>query len=315
MERIGLGKSGIEVSRIGIGAWQAGGKQWGKDVRDEDCIAAIVKAHELGVNLIDTAEVYGKGHSEEVVGRALKQIDRNDMVVATKVKGEHLGHGEIIKACEMSLKRLDIDAIDLYQIHWPSVFDQVPLRETMKAMEKLYKNGKIRAIGVSNFAVRDLVEAREALSHIDISSNQVQYSMIHRRIEKEVLPYCRKEGITVLAWAPLAEGALSGRYSESNTPRDAVRESHVFFKPKNIAAINGIVALLREIGSRASKTPVQVALNWLAVKRGVVPIPGAKTPKQMEENAGGVGWRLALKDLRRLDKALKTLNIEVLQVS
>jgi len=310
MERIELGKSGIKVSRPGLGAWQAGGKQWGDDVRDKDCIAVIVKAHELGINLVDTAEVYGNGHSEEVVGKALRQVGRDEMIVATKVAGSHLGYDQVLKACDGSLKRLGIDVIDLYQIHWPSAWDQVPLSETMKALEKLRRDGKIRAIGVSNFSIRDMKEARDSLASADIVSNQVQYSMIHREIEKEVLPYCQQEGITVLAWAPLAEGALTGKYSKSKAPKDAVRDDHPFFRPENIEAINSIVALLNEVGTSHRKTAPQVALNWLLTKDNVLPIPGAKNPKQAEENAGAAGWSLAAKEISRLDRALRSLKID-----
>jgi len=310
MDKVELGRSGIKVSRLGIGAWQAGGKQWGKDVRDKDCIAALVKAHELGINLVDTAEVYGKGHSEEVVAKALKKIGRDEMVVATKVAGFHLAHDDVIKACEHSLKRLRIDSIDLYQIHWPGVWEQVPLKETMKALEKLHKRGKIRAIGVSNFAVRDLQEAREALSTTDVLSDQVQYSMIHREIEKEVLPYCQKEKITVLAWGPLGEGALTGKYSKGKTPKDSVRADHDFFKPRNIAAINRLVKVLDNVGKPHGKSAPQVALNWLTTKERVVPIPGAKRPKQAEHNAGSFGWNLTSNEMSRLKKAIQSFKLE-----
>jgi len=310
MERIELGRSGIKVSRPGLGAWQAGGKQWGKDVRDEDCIAAIEKAHELGINLVDTAEVYGKGHSEEVVGRALRKIGRDEMIVATKVAGSHLAYDHVLRACEGSLKRLDIDVIDLYQIHWPGVWEQVPLSETMKALEKLRRDGKIREIGVSNFSVSDMQAAREPLSSADIVSNQVQYSMIHREIEKAVLPYCQREKITVLAWAPLAEGALTGKYSKSKVPKDAVRDDHPFFRKENIGTIDRIVRLLKEVGKPRGKTAVQVALNWLMTKENVLPIPGAKRPKQAEENAGAAGWTLTPKESARINKALASVKIE-----
>ena len=312
MERVKLGRSGIKVSRLGLGAWQAGGKQWGEDVRDRDCIAAIMRANELGVNLVDTAEVYGNGHSEEVVGRAVEKIGRDNIVVATKVAGSHLRRDDVLKACEASLKRLGIDSVDLYQVHWPSVWEQVPLSETMKALEKLHNDGKIRAIGVSNFAVRDLEEARSALSATDIVSNQVQYSMIHREIEKEVLPYCQKEGITVLAWGPLGEGALTGKYSKRRRPKDQVREGHSFFRPDNIESINRLVRVLEEVGGKRGKSPAQIALNWLTTNDCVVPIPGAKNPKQVEENAGAGGWSLTREELSRIERALSTVTISSL---
>jgi len=309
MKKIEIGRSGIKISHIGLGAWQAGGKQWGDDVLDEKCIAAIVKANSLGVNLVDTAETYGGGHSEEVVGKALKEIGRDNMVVATKVAGNHLRYDDVIKACNGSLKRLGVNSIDLYQIHWPSVWEQVPLEETMKALEELHKVGKIRAIGVSNFSVRDLEGARSALSTTDVVSNQVQYSMIHREIEKEVLPYCKKEKITILAWGPLAEGALTGKYSKNKVPKDAVREHHHFFKPENIDAINKLVQMLVEIGKPHGKSAAQVAINWLLSKDEVVPIPGAKNPEQVEENIKSVELHLKSKDMLKINEIIDGLKI------
>ena len=158
MERVELGRSGIRVSQIGLGMWQAGGSQWGADVNDGDCAAAMARAVELGVNLIDTAEVYGQGHSEEVVGRAIQDVGRENVVVATKVAGHHLRPDDVVRACKGSLKRLGIREIDVYQVHWPDPWEQVPLSRTMRALERLHKDGSIRAIGVSNFAVRDLDE-------------------------------------------------------------------------------------------------------------------------------------------------------------
>ncbi|MCI4438955.1 aldo/keto reductase, partial [archaeon] len=185
MEYVNLGKSGIKVSIIGLGAWQASGKTWGADVEDENIVKAIRRAYELGINFIDTAEAYGNGHSEEVVGKAIKEIGRENLVIATKVHGAHLRYNELLKAAEHSLKRLGIKEIDLYQVHWPDPWEQIPLKHTMRAMEQLYKEGKIRAIGVSNFAVRDLEEARKHLSVTDIVSNQVRYNMLQREIEEE----------------------------------------------------------------------------------------------------------------------------------
>src|SRR5207245_8235139 len=161
MEFRTIGKNGPKVSRIGMGVWQAS-DLWKGD--DEQIVRAITRSHELGVNLVDTAEAYGNGHSEQVVGRALRDIGRDKFVVATKVHGANLRYDELQRAAAASMKRLGVKEIDLYQIHWPDPWEQVPLKETMKALEKLYTEGKIRAIGVSNFAVRDLEEARSYLS-------------------------------------------------------------------------------------------------------------------------------------------------------
>src|SRR2546426_961909 len=160
MDYIPLGRGGPKVSAIGIGMWQAGGKAWGSDVRDADCRRAMERAVELGINLVDTAEAYGDGHSEKVMSKAIKNVGRDHVFIATKVGGWHLRGDDVKKACAASLKRLGVREADLYQVHWPDPWSQVPLRETMKALEALHRAGKIRNIGVSNFAVRDLKEAR-----------------------------------------------------------------------------------------------------------------------------------------------------------
>lgn len=309
MEYVRLGKSDLKVSTIGFGAWQAGGKEWGVDVEDDLIIKAIIKAYGLGVNLIDTAEVYGNGHSEEVVGRAIKEIGRDNLVIATKVHGGHLRYDEVLKAAEGSLRRLGISEIDLYQVHWPNPWNQIPLKHTMRAMEKLYKDGKIRAIGVSNFAVRDLEEAGRYLSDTQIVSNQVKYNMLEKQIEEEVVPYCRKEEITIIAYSPLAQGALTGKYNLNNKPSDAVRSGNRLFSDDNLREISRLLEVLGKIASMRGKTIAQVAMNWLLREGNVVPIPGAKNPKQAEENAGAAGWRLNNKELMEIDGVLRTITM------
>lgn len=312
MEHVTLGRGGPKVSAIGLGMWQAGGPAWGPDVTDERCMAAMRRAHELGVNLIDTAEAYGQGHSEEVVGRGIKDVGRDHLVIATKLAGAHLRPELVSRACEGSLKRLGISEIDLYQIHWPDPWDQVPLAGTMKALEALQREGKIRHIGVSNFAVRDLEEARASLSRTDIVANQVHWSLLHRTIEDEILPYCAKEGIAVLPWSPLEKGILAGKYHAGNKPGDEVRKSSRLLRDGNLAEIANLVERLRAIGANHGKTLVQVALNWLMQQPGtVVPIPGAKFPEQAQENAGAAGWSLTPPEVRAISDASRALNLDL----
>src|SRR5207247_2160123 len=210
MEYVSLGRGGPDVSAVGLGMWQAGGKAWGSDGRDADWQRAMERAVELGINLVDTAEAYGDGHSEKVMSKAIKNVGRDHVFIATKVGGWHLRGDDVKKACAASLKRLGVREVDLYQVHWPDPWSQVPLRETMKALEALHRAGKIRNIGVSNFAVRDLKEARSHLSRVDIVSNQVRYNMLPRAIEAEALPYCKREGIGILAWRPIVQGMRPG---------------------------------------------------------------------------------------------------------
>jgi aryl-alcohol dehydrogenase-like predicted oxidoreductase len=306
MDYTTLGKGGPRVSEIGLGMWQAGGTSWGRDVRDQDCMAAMARGVELGMNLADTAEVYGNGHSEEVVARAIREVGRDRVFVATKVSGDHLHAADVEKACRGSLRRLRVRAIDLYQIHWPSS-GQVPLAETMKALEGLVQRGKIRHIGVSNFEVRDLEEARSALSREDIVSNQIQYSLLHREPEDGLLPYCEREGIAILAWSPIAKGLLATKYSATRRPKDRIRGEETLFKPANIRAMQPLFRVLRDLANAHGKTPAQVALRWLADHPGVVPIPGVKRPAQAEEAAGAAGWALGSPERALLDRTSKAV--------
>jgi aryl-alcohol dehydrogenase-like predicted oxidoreductase len=307
--RVKLGNSGLKVSRIGLGVWQASG-EWKGD--DDHVIDAIEKSQELGVNLLDTAEVYGEGHSEGVVGRALKRLGRDNFVVASKVYGAHLRYDELLRACAYSRKRLGVSEIDVYQIHWPDPWEQIPLKETMRAMEKLYSEGKIRAIGVSNFAVRDLEEARSCLSKTDIVSDQLQYSLVHRELEEEVVPYCRREGIRILAWSPLAQGALSGKYSAKRVPKSDVRRTNPIFERKNLVRMKPLLAVLSKVASQRSCTMAQAALAWLMKDPLVVPIPGAKNAVQAEENAKAAEVKLSAADLESLESASSKVDIDYL---
>ncbi|HYM40108.1 MAG TPA: aldo/keto reductase [Thermoplasmata archaeon] len=303
MRQVALGRGGPKVSEVGMGMWQAGGKAWGKDVVDQDCQRAMERAIDLGVNLVDTAEAYGDGHSEEVMGRAIRSVGRENVFVATKVAGEHLRAPDVERACRASLKRLGVREIDLYQVHWPNPWSLTPIPETMKALERLERQGRIRHIGVSNFAVRDLKEARASLSRAEIVSDQVQYSLLHREPEAGLTSYAKREGIALLAWSPIAKGILAGTYTPDRRPGDPIRSDGVLFKPENLRASAPLVALLRRTGKGYGKTAAQVALRWLADQPGVIPIPGAKRAAQAEENAGAADWHLTRTERSALDRA------------
>ncbi|MDA4130278.1 MAG: aldo/keto reductase [Thaumarchaeota archaeon] len=298
------------MSSIGMGAMEASGADFGQPYVESDILDAVANSKAAGVNLIDTAEEYGRGNSEKVVGKALKEAGRDNFVVATKVYGQHLRYEELQKACAASLERLGVNEIDLYQVHWPDPWEQIPFKYTFKALEKLYDEGKIRAIGVSNFAVRDLEEARSLLSHAEIVSNQVRYNLLQREIEEEVLPYCQKNSISILAWAPIASGALSGKYTIASPPSDHRKTYAVLFHPENLAQIEKVNKILGEIASSRRKTVSQVALNWLlSANPGVIPIPGARNGAQAAENAGAAGWSLNSQELRALRDETEKLKL------
>ncbi len=259
MEAKALGQTGEKISEVGQGTWAYHGS-----------IEALREGISLGATLIDTAEMYG---TEDTVGRAIEGQD--DIFIATKVSAHHLHYDDVIKAAEASLKRLKVSCIDLYQVHWPN--PHIPIRETMHAMEALVKRGKIRHIGVSNFSVLEMKEAQEALSTETIVSNQVEYSLLSREIEVDVLPYCSSEKITIIAYSPLARGHIS-------------------------SARSGNSALLDQIAERYRKTRSQVALNWLTSWENVVVIPKADRLDHVRENCGASDWRLSREDFEAISK-------------
>src|SRR5881296_1794692 len=253
-----------------MGTWEIGGGMMNNASRDEEAVEALNLGLELGMTLVDTAEMYGAGHSEEVVSRALDGR-REKVLVASKVSPSHFAYDDVLRSAQKSLERLKIKEMDLYQLHWPN--PRVPIEETMRAMEKL-----IRDIGVSNFSVAQMKEAQASLSREQIVSNQVEYSLLDRSIEPDVLPYCQQEGVTVIAYSPLGKGRI----------------------PKGRG---GSFKVMDEIATKYGKSRSQVALNWLLNHGSVVVIPKAIDKAHVRENAGVVGWRLSPDDSKKLATA------------
>jgi aryl-alcohol dehydrogenase-like predicted oxidoreductase len=303
MEFERLGKSELIVSKIGLGAWQFGDKNWGwgESYGEKEALDVIDAALDSGINFIDTAEVYGNGISETIIGKAIKGR-RDRVIIATKVSGQHLRYDDLLKAADESLKRLQVDYIDLYQIHWPSSY--VPIEETMKAMEKLIDEGKIRYMGLSNFPV-PLIREVERYFPYPVVSNQVRYNLVERDIEKEILPYCREKSISIIAWSPLAKGLLTGKYSKDSFPKDDMRTKYdrLFTREENFSQIIEFVEILKNIAKKYGKTPAQIALNWLISQPGIFAIPGAKRVEQVVENAGASGWRIEGEDIEKLNSS------------
>ena len=256
MEYRPLGRTGEKVSTIGMGTWKMGVYST-SDERARQ-VKALRRGIELGINLIDTAEMYAGGRSEEVVGEAVRDV-RDDVFIASKVSPGNLRHDDVLKACRASLKRLGTSYIDLYQVHWPN--PSIPIGETMSAMKELVAEGAIRYVGVSNFSVRETEAARVALSGIELASNQVEYSLETRYVEADLLPYCAREKMTLIAYSPLARGHIV-----RSVPQP----------------------LLQKYGL----TPAQAMLNWVTRREEVVAIPKAATVSHVEENAASVASRL-----------------------
>jgi len=209
----------------------------------------------------------------------------------------------ILTAVENQRRRLGVDAIDLMQIHWPACWHNTPTCETMKTLEELVDRGVIRYIGVSNFPFQLLERARKRLSKMDIATSQNRYNLVEREADKELLPYLRREGIALIAWSPLAKGILTGKYTPDNLPTfEDVRRNDPLFTRDNLAKILPLLDELKRLSAKYGKTPAQIALNWLTRDPLILPIPGAKRPEQVVENAGSVGWKLTDDDWKTLDR-------------
>jgi aryl-alcohol dehydrogenase-like predicted oxidoreductase len=303
-----LGTSDMEVSVVSFGCWAMGGLGWG-DVDDRDSIAAVHRAMDLGINLFDTADVYGRGHSEEVLGRALK--GRRDRVfVATKVGNRwddsgnlraDLSRDYILKAVDDSLRRLDIDIIDLYQTHRPD--PNTPVQETMDTLLELVERGKVRYIGTSNLTVEEL---REYQSYGKIVSIQPVLNLFVRYIEAKLLPHCQRTAVGVIVYSPMAMGLLTAKYDRPVTfPPDDFRANNFLFLGKtferNIAIAKALDAYARERGHTAA----QLAVAWVIAHANVTSaICGAKRPSQIEETAPAGDWDLSEQELREIDEIM-----------
>jgi len=310
-----LGNSDLQITAIGLGAWAMGGGGWSAGwgpQDDNDSIATIHRALDLGVNWIDTAAVYGLGHSEEVVARALKErSDRPDrLYVFTKCslvwdeKGNisnSLKADSIRREVENSLRRLQTDVIDLYQIHWPNPDPEI--EEGWSTMAQLKAEGKVRYIGVSNFNVEQM---QRAMRIAPITSLQPQYSLIHREIEEEILPFCQEHNIGVIVYSPMASGLLSGgmtRERIANLPQDDWRRNDPDFQEPQLSRNLALAEKLAEIGYPYNRTAGEVAVAWTLQHPGVTgAIVGARRPEQFEKVIGAAEFRLSEIDLTEIDK-------------
>jgi diketogulonate reductase-like aldo/keto reductase len=259
---------GNKIPVLGLGTWAIGGK-WEPDYsKDNQELEAIENALNLGYRHIDTAEAYGIGHTEELVGKAIKNFPRKSLFITTKVVGENLRYQNVRKACEGSLKRLGINYIDLYLIHWPNF--SIPLEETFKALNELVYEGKVRYLGVSNFGLDDLRKAME-LSETPIITNQVHYNLLVKDVEENgVLSFCEKNKILITAYQPIERGEVAD------------------------------IKLVQELAKKYNKTPAQIALNYLISDPNVIAIPKAVRIEHQKENLGALDFELEDEDLKML---------------
>lgn len=276
MELKPLGNTGVMVPEIGLGVWRYSGG-----------VEPLRQGIELGAFLIDTAEIYG---TEDVVGQAIKGL-RERIFLATKVSADHLRYDDVLRAAEASLRRLETDYLDLYQIHWPNW--SVPIQETMRAMETLVDRGLVRHIGVSNFSIQELQAAQAAMSKYPIVANQVLYNLNRREIERELLPYCLLQHITIIAYTPLDDGRLATRSWFPQNWRMPAREEAAIYTRRMQA--------LEQVANYTQKTLAQVALNWCTSRPHVIAIPKSNSLTRIVENCQASGWRLSPEQVRFLD--------------
>jgi len=301
METRQLGQSGIQITPIIMGLWQAGKEMW-LGIDDNETTKAVRAAFEAGVTTFDTAEAYGKGHSERILASATSDI-RHDVIYATKIFANHLNYDQVLKSCHQSLKNLQTDYIDLYQIHWPAGSfgtKNVPIGETVGALNDLKEQGKIRSIGVSNFSRTQL---QEALEYGQIDSLQPPYSLFWRQVEKDAMSFCAENRITILAYSPMAQGLLTGKFgADHRFEAGDVRARNKLFQPDMHARVQDALSKLIPIAQRKGITLGQLALSWVTSHPGTCAIAGARNADQAIENAAAGAISLSDEERSEMDE-------------
>lgn len=329
-----LGRSEVSVPTVSFGAWAIGGSHWG-GADDDEAVRAIHAAIDAGMDAIDTAPIYGFGHSESVIGRAIEGR-RDRVVLMTKVglrwddeRGDIAfsapgPHGKTVNVrlnsrpwsvryeVEKSLTRLGVDVLDLVQIHWPD--PRTPVTETLDELLSLRREGKLRAIGVSNFSVGQLEDAGRALGEIGLASDQPKYSLLDRAIERDVLPWCRQRGVGVLPYSPLEQGLLTGKVTAGRAfPEDDGRSRKPSFSTRNRALVNAALdRVVRPIAERHGATVGQVVVAWTAAQPGVTSVlVGVRTAAQARENAAAGALALDAAELAAIRGGFEGLRLDL----
>lgn len=313
MNKRPLGKDGPLLTEIGLGTWAIGGPwEWGWGPQDDkESIRTIHRALEAGINWIDTAAVYGLGHAEEVVAQAVSG-KRDEVFIATKCglvwndKGQVRNNNRpesILREAEESLRRLNTDYIDLYQIHWPD--PDTPIEASWEAMVRLQEQGKVRYIGVSNFDV-ELLSRCEAIHHVN--SLQPPYNLLNRDYEKEILPWCKAHGTGVVAYSPMMSGLLTGKFDKSRLAPDDWRHKSPYFKEPQLTRNLQFVEALKPIAEKYGKSVAQLAIAWVLMNDAVTSaIVGARRPEQVDEIISGAGWKIEAEDMDKIEELSKNI--------
>ena len=313
LQTVTLGPGGPVVPALGIGTWAWGDSifwDYGKAYSDSDLHAAFDATLNAGFTLFDTAEIYGFGQSERLIGRFMQrrpQQAAQRATVATKYfpLPWRFSRQSVSDALSASLDRLQVASVALYQVHQPVSF-LLSQKDLMQALAAEFKRGRIGAVGVSNYSATQMREAHHYLAEqgVPLAVNQVQYSLLHRKPETNgVIDTARELGVTILAYSPLAQGLLTGKYTpEADIKPAGARWLDPRFSQSGLTKLMPVIQALQEIGKRRDRTPAQVALNWLVAQGNVMPIPGAKNAHQATQNAGALGWQLTTDELERLDQ-------------
>jgi aryl-alcohol dehydrogenase-like predicted oxidoreductase len=329
MELKQLGKSSVKVTPLAFGAWAVGGWMWG-GAEEQESLRAIRSSYDYGMTTIDTAPVYGFGRSEELVAKAMQGISRDRYQILTKFgmnweteQGEYFfdttdnngrpvkmykysGKDKVRKECEESLRRLKTDYIDLLQIHWADA--TTPISETMGEVSRLIEEGKVRAAGVCNYSA---AQVEEALKTVDIVSNQVPYSMVHREIEKEIIPQALKRGIGILPYSPLQRGLLTGKItSDYKFGEGDTRPNSRYYKPENLVRINTMLSKIKPIAEKHNASLSQLVINWTVHRPAMASVlVGARNEAQVKENVGSLGFELTDEEINAITKEADALRL------
>jgi aryl-alcohol dehydrogenase-like predicted oxidoreductase len=306
MASLTLGTS-TAIAPLGIGTWAWGDTlfwNYGKDYSAAELGEAFKTALELGINFFDTAEIYGFGESERLLGRFMQQTSGAQIATKYFPLPWRFNAGAVADALTASLKRLQVASVPLYQVHWPLDF-LMSQKTLMDALADEVQQGRIGAIGVSNYSVEQMQKAHKFLAArgIPLAANQVQYSLLARQIEHNgVMAAARDLGVVILAYSPLAQGLVTGKYTVENyQPPTGARKLDPRFSRQGLEKLAPVIDELKAIGAAHGKTPAQVALNWLIAQGNVMVIPGAKSAEQVRQNAGALGWEMTTEELGRVD--------------
>lgn len=313
MQTTTLGQNGPTVTALGIGTWAWGDNlfwSYGKDYGAEQVQAAFHATIDTGINFFDTAEIYGLGESERLLGQFMRQTEQ-PVMIATKYfpLPWRLSARSVTDALTASLNRLQVQQVALYQVHWPFDF-LMGQRTLMSALADEVQQGRIATVGVSNYSAEQMRQAHTYLAArgVPLAVNQVRYSLLTRQIETNgILDTARELGVTILAYSPLAQGLLTGKYTPDRAPSlTGARRVDPRFSRNGLERISPVIATLQQIGEAHQRTPAQVALNWLIAQGSVIPIPGAKNADQAKQNAGALGWSMTEEELKSLDQITRS---------